>query len=270
MTQCRLLWLATAVLAATPLWAGQIGRDGIMVLPRADVVILGEVHDNPAHHENQARAVAAIRPKALVFEMLTPEQAVRAVPSVRGDQSALSEALGWDGSGWPDFSLYYPIFAAAPQAAILGGALPHDDVRRAMRAGAAPVFGAGAGLYGLTMPLAADEQAAREADQQAAHCGALPQAALPGMVAAQRLRDAALARAVVQAMAQTGGPVVVITGTGHARKDRGIPAALALAAPAVNVVSVGQLESDPGPSAPYDFWVVTAPADRPDPCAAFR
>jgi uncharacterized iron-regulated protein len=34
-------------------------------------------------------------------------------------------------------------------------------------------------------------------------------------------------------MAATGGPVVVITGTGHARRDLGAPAKLALAAPRI-------------------------------------
>lgn len=270
MTPCRLTCIVAAFLAGTSLWAGQIEVEGLAALPPADVVILGEVHDNPEHHQTQAIAANLIGPKSLVFEMLTPEQAMRAGPSVRGSAAALGAALDWDGSGWPDFSMYYPIFAAAPQAAILGGALPRADVRRAMGEGAAAVFGADAALYGLTVPLAPDEQAARQAEQQAAHCGALPEAALPGMVSAQRLLDAALARAVVAALAQTGGPVVVITGTGHARRDRGIPQALAQAAPALRVISVGQLESDPGPGAPYDFWVVTAPAERPDPCAGFR
>ena len=35
--------------------------------------VIGEVHDNPHHHRNQARAVAALKPGAIVFEMLTPE-----------------------------------------------------------------------------------------------------------------------------------------------------------------------------------------------------
>jgi len=45
---------------------------------------------------------------------------------------------------------------------------------------------------------------------------------------------------------------------------------VARAAPEVSVLSVGQVEADPGPDAPYDLWVVTAPAPRDDPCAAFE
>lgn len=264
-----LAWVMGCLIPVAGLGA-QIAPDGLGFLAKADVVILGELHDNIFHHANQVRAVAAIEPRALVFEMLTPEQAARITPALRGNPVALERALGWDASGWPDFTMYYPIFAAASEAVVHGGALPRDTVRRAMIEGAAPVFGEGAARYGLADQLPPAEQAAREADQQAAHCGALPEAALPGMVAAQRLRDAALARAVIAALGDSGGPVVLITGTGHARDDRGVPQALALAAPDLRVVSVGQYEVDPGPSAPHDFWLVTDAVPRPDPCAAFR
>jgi uncharacterized iron-regulated protein len=92
----------------------------------------------------------------------------------------------------------------------------------------------------------------------------------PGMVEVQRLRDAALARAAHQAHAATGGPVVVIAGTGHARRDSGVPAKLATAAPELSVFSLGQFEADPGPDAPYDRVIVTEPAPRGDPCAGLR
>nr|WP_241427672.1 ChaN family lipoprotein [Fertoeibacter niger] len=252
-----------------PAAAREITPDDLAQLPAADVTVLGEVHDNPLHHAHQAYAVAAMRPRALVFEMLTPDQAARVTPQNRGDMAALGAALGWADSGWPDFSLYHPIFTAAPSAQVFGGDLPRQAVRDAMTQGAAAVFGPDAARYGLAAPLAAADQAAREAEQDEAHCNALPADLLAGMVQAQRLRDAALARAVVLAMAETGGPVAVITGTGHARRDQGVPAALALAAPNLSVLSIGQTEADPGPDAPFDLWLVTPPVDRGDPCAAF-
>ena len=266
-------WLAgtgLALMLAGAVQAGPITADALDALPAADVVILGEVHDNPVHHINQTRAVAAIAPKALVFEMLSPDQASRVTPLLRADRAALEAALGWNDSGWPDFAMYHPIFLAAPAAVVLGGALPQQDVRRSMTDGAAAVFGDGAARYGLALPLEPAEQAAREADQKTAHCNALPDALLPGMVDAQRLRDAALARAAVQAFDVTGGPVVVITGSGHADRARGIPVALAEAAPDLRVLSVGQVEGEPGPDAPFDLWIATPPHPRPDPCAAFR
>ncbi len=250
--------------------ATQIGADALDTLPSADIVVLGEIHDHPLHHLHQARAVAALRPSAVVFEMLTPQQAARVTPDLLSDPAALGKALEWDASGWPDFAIYAPIFDAASGARIVGAALPRSEVRRAVSEGAVAVFGPDAALWGLSEPLAPDVQAAREAAQAEAHCNALPEALLPGMVAAQRLRDAAFARAAAKAHADTGGPVVVITGTGHAHTDEGVPAALAAGAPHLTVLSVGQLESDPGPDAPFDLWIVTDPHPRPDPCAAFR
>lgn len=264
------LALALAHVLATAAAARQVTVGELTDLPPADVVVLGEVHDNPIHHENQARAVAAIEPGALVFEMLTPAQARAVTPDIRADREALETALGWRGSGWPDFGFYHPIFLAAPGARIFGGGVPRKEARRAFSEGPAAVFGDDAAAYGLTEPLPEAEQAEREAGQMAAHCDALPPEILPGLVDAQRLRDAALARAVRQALAATGGPVAVITGNGHARKDWGLPAVLARAAPEVSVLSVAQFETEPEEDRPYDLWLVTAPADREDPCAALK
>ena len=236
----------------------------------ADVLILGEVHDNSEHHVNQATAVAALRPRALVFEMFGPSEALEITPARRRDADRLAHVLGWEDSGWPDFTMYYPIFVAAPDAVIFGGALPHGEVRRAVEEGAAAVIGGSAGLFGLDAPLDPEEQAIREAGQMAAHCDALPEEVLGGMVEAQRLRDAALARAVIAAMAETGGPVALITGNGHARKDWGVPRMLARALPDATVYALAQMEDWPEEDAPYDAWIVTEPAPREDPCKAFR
>ncbi len=270
---CRMLACAALVLAVPPaLFAGpsgRIGPDDLTALPPVDIVILGEVHDNPTHHRNQAAAVAAIRPSALVFEMFGPQEAERAADLPRDDVGRLATALGWEGSGWPDFSLYHPILAAAPEAALYGAALPRDLVRRAVTEGAAAVFGADAALYGLDRALPPDLQAAREAEQQAAHCNALPEAMLPGMVAAQALRDAAFSRSALTALAETGGPVVVIAGSGHADRERGMPVFLGRAAPDVSVLSLGQVEAPATQTQPYDLWIVTEAAPRDNPCAAF-
>jgi len=260
--------LAALLALALPLRAGEIAPAALDALPPADVVVLGELHDNPAHHANQARAVAALQPAALVFEMLTPAEAAL-VPGDRTDRAAVAAATGWDASGWPDFAMYHPIFLAAPGARVYGAEVERADARRAVTEGAAAVFGPDAARYGLDRPLPPAEQAAREAEQFAAHCEAMPVEMMGGMVAAQRLRDAALARAVVQALDETGGPVAVITGSGHARRDWGVPAVLVVAAPGATVLAIGQVEADPGPDAPWDMWLIADPAPRDDPCAAF-
>lgn len=250
--------------------AEEIGPEALSNLPKAEVVLLGEVHDNPRHHLNQAIALKAVRPAAVVFEMLTPEQA-----SIANDPTVapadLADAMDWDKGGWPPFELYEPVFDALGDARIYGMAVPRENLREVFDEGAAQVFGAEAERFGLVAPLPETEQAAREALQRAAHCDALPEDLLPGMVAAQRLRDASFARTVLQALEDTGGPVAVITGTGHARRDWGMPTVLARAAPDIRVLSVGQIEdTDTKPDdPPFDLWVRTPAAERDDPCAAF-
>lgn len=250
--------------------AGELGPDGHESLPAADVVILGEVHDNPHHHAAQAEALAVLQPSAIVFEMLTPDQARAVTADVRGDEVALSRAVGWVEAGWPDFAMYFPIFGAAPEAAIHGAGVTRDEARRAVAEGAAPVLGDAAEMFGLDEPLDDAEMEARIAEQAEAHCNSLPEELLPGMVQAQRVRDAALARATIAAFDEAGGPVAVITGNGHADRDRGVPAYIGRARPELSVVSVGQLEVRPDSAPPFDFWRVTEPAEREDPCLAFQ
>lgn len=230
------------------------------------IVVLGEIHDNPSHHVEQARLVAEVRPQAVVWEMLTPEQLAQAAGADKGDAAAYGTALGWEAAGWPDFAMYHPIFLAAGDARHLGAAVPRAQLRQAMTDGAAAIFGQGPFDLG---PLSPEDQASREAEQARAHCDALPPEMLPGMVEAQRMRDAQMAALALEALAD-GGPVVVITGSGHARTDTGVPALLRQARPDVAVWALGQVEADPGPDAPFDAVRVTDPHPRPDPCLAFR
>lgn len=240
----------------------------LSLMTGADVVFLGEVHDNPAHHANQAKAAQALAPAAIVFEMLTPSQAAKITPDLLISEAALGEALGWADSGWPDFSMYYPIFAAATSAQFFGAQMPREEVQAVLQGeDVATALDGAAADFGLTEPLPDAQQQEREAMQMAAHCDALPEEMLPIMVMAQRLRDARLAQAATEALQATGGPVVVITGNGHARTDWGAPA---LMNENVSVVALGQLEQQPEDAQPYDHWVVTAPAERDDPCAAFK
>ena len=264
------------VLAALALWAtgpalaAEItpqALDRAETFGAAQVVILGELHDNPTHHAHQARAVATLAPKALVFEMLTPEAAQK-MPVPLPDQASLGQILGWEAAGWPDFAMYYPIFAAAPSARVYGAEVPRALARRAMKEGPGAVFGADAAAYGLFDPLPPENQAAHEAEQATAHCNALPPELLPAMVEIQRLRDAMLARAVVQALAETGGPVAVITGNGHARRDQGLAVPLARVAPDLSLLTIAQFEEDAPAAPPFDLWLVTPATPRDDPCAA--
>lgn len=266
-----LLTAIFVVSTSAALWAAFLASDVRAELPEAvrnaQIVILGEQHDNPDHHKRQAQWVQEHAPKALVFEMLTPQQAARA--DVDWDtQAELDAVLEWSASAWPAFDMYYPIFAAAPNAVIYGAGVPRAKLREELGRPIAshPL----AAQFGLDKPAAPEEQAAREAGQAVAHCGALPEEMLPVMVDAQRLRDAALADAALRALRHTGGPVVIITGNGHARTDWGVPALLAYAAPEIEVFSLGQGEGGAASGGTFTLTLDDAPAPaREDPCAAF-
>ncbi|KUF12591.1 ChaN family lipoprotein [Pseudoponticoccus marisrubri] len=258
----RGLCLAACLVAGPALAAGH---------DSADVLFLGEVHDNPAHHARQAEIVAEVQPAAIVWEMLTPAQAGQVAPDLVPDEDALGAALGWAESGWPDFFMYYPIFAAAPEAAHYGALVTRQAAGEVMQAGLAATFGAQASAFGLDSPLPEDELQTRLDGQQAAHCNAMPEEMLPVMVEIQRLRDGTLAAAALQAFEETGGPVAVITGNGHARKDWGAPALLARAAPKIRIFALGQGETGRGaPEGGFDVIESAPPVERGDPCAAFN
>ncbi|MCF6430209.1 ChaN family lipoprotein [Leisingera sp. MMG026] len=240
------------------------------LLSGADVVILGEVHDNPVHHQQQAILLAKLQPKAVVWEMITPKQAAALDPETLANAQLTARQLDWPNSGWPDFSLYAPVFAAAANARQYGAQVPRTEAAKALERGVAVYFGAeDAARFGLDQPLPEAEQAAREADQQANHCNAMPVEMLPVLVDFQRLRDAALAEAADMAIAETGGPVAVITGNGHARTDRGLAVYLAKARPGVQIRSLGQSEGG-RISGIFDLLLDADAVSRPDPCLAFQ
>lgn len=228
--------------------------------PVADIVVLGEVHDNPDAHLGQAAALQELQPTAVVFEMLTADDAVRA------DADRMSIAQAWEASGWRDFPIYAPIFDALGSARIVGAAAPRETVRAVYTDGAAALFGPDAPKFGLDKPLPDDEQTARQQLQFEAHCEAMPIEMMAGMVAVQRYRDAVFARAALDALDKYGPPVAVIAGNGHARTDWGVPALIAQAAPDVTTHAIAFVEQ--ATDIPFDELRIVPPAERDDPCAS--
>ncbi|MDB2407759.1 ChaN family lipoprotein [Jannaschia sp.] len=222
-------------------------------MPEGQVYVLGEVHDNPAHHEMQGALIAQIAPTAVVFEMLTGEQADRLDLDTPRDPQILEQVLGWSEMGWPDIAIYLPVFEAIEVPILGGGGAPGD-----------------LSAFGLDMPLPDAEQAAREALQLAAHCDALPVNLLPRFVTRQRELDAQLAARTLEALDRYGAPVVLIAGNGHARADWGVPAAIARVRSDLEVVAVVQGEGGAIPPGGDVALTAPAPEGRADPCDAFR
>ena len=236
----------------------------------SDIVIIGEFHDNPHHHLTQAKVIDETSPTSVVFEMLVPEQAENYNSSTDKSIDSIEALLQWEDFGWPAFELYEPIFSALGASHVFGAGLPRQDLGEAFQNGIVASFGHDADIFGLTQPLAPQEQKKREALQARAHCDAMPSDMLPAMVDIQRLRDARLAQVALEALETKGAPVVVITGNGHARKDWAIPVYIAKAAPSVSVHVIGQTEENVTLDGDFDE-IRTAPSiRRPDPCLAFK
>jgi uncharacterized iron-regulated protein len=259
--------LLTALLWASPAFAGEVSLFEVDDFTGFDIIIVGEIHDSPEHHLLQAEIIAMVDPTAVVFEMLNSEQAALITQANLPDPK-LGEILGWEAAGWPDFAMYAPIFAAIDDAIVFGAAAS-DFAALQAREDIVRAFPEGADRFGLTDVLPNDEQMLREQEMQDGHCGALPPEMLPWFVDQQRFRDAVFARAALNALDVTDGPIVVITGNGHARTDWGMPIYLKAAAPDVTVLSIGQITM-PQDGAPFDLWRVTDPIERPDPCADFK
>lgn len=242
-------------------------------LRQAPFVLLGEVHDNPAHHVARAallhQLLADGRPTTVVFEQLGRAQDLTLAAAPRESQ-ALIEAGKFDQQGWR-WPLHKPVFdaALAGGAQIRGGNLERDQARALVKDGEA-AWPADLAALKMQTPWSDAQQQAMLQDIEQGHCGAMPARLLPGMVLAQRGRDAAMAQAMLNARAAGAQRVVLIAGNGHVRRDLAVPVYLqAAGVPAADIVSRGYLEED-GAAAPFDGVERAKAVDREDPCAAFK
>ena len=283
LTGCAAAPHAPATALAGRIWDAHAGRfieepDLAQRMREVRYVLLGEVHDNPAHHELRARLIGGLPPQTeIFFEQFDRPQdaALREAQRAGAGAEALARAGRMD-AGW-DWPLYRPLVEAAlaGRQPVRAANLPNAETRRIASAGKL-----GAGETALADALArsrwteADERALREEIVES-HCRALPARLAPAMALAQRARDATMALA----LAGAPGSAVLLAGNGHVRRDLGVPRYLP---PGSALLSVGFLEvrdEEPEPRAyatgetgapAYDYVWFTPRQARPDPCATFK
>jgi uncharacterized iron-regulated protein len=240
----------------------------------ADLVLLGEVHDNAVQHELRGALLTSLggRHPAVVFEQF-PETAAPIPPPAAGeDRESWLDQHGFDRKSWK-WPLHQPVVDAALQwgRSVWGSGVSRESLRSVVRGGeaAAPEH-----LRPLIekAPLDSAARAAIDFELIEGHCGKLPKEMIPGMRAAQEVRDAAMTQALL--LAGANGPAWLLAGNGHVRRDMGVPRMLRAAAPTRTVLSVGLLEVGEDGAAPdaaerrvYDLVIVTPRAAREDPCA---
>ncbi|NDY90270.1 ChaN family lipoprotein [Ideonella livida] len=266
-------------------------------LAQADVLLLGERHDNALHHTLRGRWIAALPHAQVVAEHLPQGGTVvwPTAPNLPEQQEAPSgpreaawlaalTAAGFEPQAW-GWPLHQGLMAPLAQAGVpvRGGNLPRALARRIAREGEAALPPALAASLARA-PLSGGALASLQAALVQGHCGQLPVARLPAMVAAQRARDAAMGQSLLAAWDAGARPAVLVAGNGHVRTDWGVPVWLRAQRPGLRVLSVvmsevGEGESNhplPGtlpPQAPGSegaaadlLWLAPAPAGREDPC----
>lgn len=252
-------------------------------LASARFVLLGEKHDNPAHHRKQAdlldRMAATGRRPPVVWEMIDASKAAvlkAYLESGRATPEGLGRVLDWGGSGWPEWAIYQPIAEVALRRGLqqYPGNIERPIIRTVMQDG----FG---GLPNVTAQVLATNARWTDDDAQAlktelvdSHCGVMPEGMMRPMGLVQRARDAVMAAALLEA--DVGAGAVLIAGNGHVRADRGVPRYLE---PETNVLSIGILEAQEGETdamaylegpGHFDIVIFTESVQSPDRCEALR
>jgi uncharacterized iron-regulated protein len=259
-------------------------------------LLLGEVHDNPIHHQLRAWLIGLLKSPPLagrpgiVFEQIRADQTAaldqfKALAAAGGGTAdELLRLLEWDKSGWPPAQIYKPLFEAALAARlpIYAGDPPRGRVRAIARGGLSSLPPEERARLRLDEPMPAPLLDALRKELAGSHCGLLPAEAVEGMAAAQRYHDAHLADAFLAAAGRHGS-AILITGNGHARKDRGVPWHLELRAARIAVTTFLLIEVEEGKTDPKlylprdpegkpaaDLVIFTPRAERGDPCEAMR
>lgn len=208
------LALLGAAGCATPAPLGAAAQARLATLLPADVLLLGEQHDAPAHQQLQRQAVQWLAARgalaALALEMAEQGRSTAGLPR-DASEADVQHALAWRDAGWP-WKTYRLVVMAAVRAGVpvLGANLPTTRQRDAMR---------DATLDARLPPAALQEQQQRMRD---GHCGLLPESQIGPMTRVQIARDIAMAD-TVRAARQPGRTVLLVAGNGHVHRALGVP-----------------------------------------------
>lgn len=244
----------------------------------ADVLLLGELHDQPLHHRQRLEWIAALserRPVAIVMEQLDARRQAEldAELTVQSDVTEtigararrVAGAGGFDFKGWT-WAFYRPVIELALERGlpIRAGNLSRDEAMQIARGQPHPLA--------QRPPTGWSEALQVELNRGIAdgHCGLLPEAMIAPMALAQRARDAQIAEVALRA---TAGArlAIVLAGNGHIRRDYGMPLHLSSLRPGIRVFSLGLLEEGMEEQSRLFDAVWSVPSlKRADPCEELR
>jgi uncharacterized iron-regulated protein len=265
--------MARNILAAALLTAAVTGCAVQPPQTSANMLLMGEVHDNPKGHQQRfddlrKRVESGWRP-AIVMEQFDRENqaALTQAQANCPDAQCVIQAAGGKRWQWP---FYEPVITLALQyrLPLVAGNVSRTDAAIAMKQGLPAVLDANTvAAFRLQEPLPADLFAGQRHAIETGHCGKLPDTMAPGMVRAQVARDVWMAKMLLNHADTTGA--VLLAGNGHVRKDLGVPRWLPAAARADTLVHGYVEQGDTVAANVYDTTHTVAAHPRPDPCLAF-
>lgn len=235
----------------------------LQALLPADVILLGEQHDNPDHHRIHHQVVETLATQgalaALVIEMATQGNTTTGLAKTASEIEVKSTLI-WDDNAWR-WGAYAPAIMAAVRAGVVvaGANFPRGQMRQA----------AATASWDERLDKAAlvrQNQLIREG-----HCDMLPASQITPMTRIQIARDVAMASTVGKASeAAPGKTVVLVAGSVHVDKTLGVPRHLPVTAKAKSVllqaVSAASHNTDSG----FDAVWQTLDAPEKDYCAQMK
>lgn len=250
-----------------------------------EYVLLGETHDNPMHHNYQAWAIEQLkmagRDMTVAFEMIDSErgEALKDLKITSSDD--VFDAVQWEKSGWPQRSIYRPVFDAAINAGfnIVAANIARKELMKYTMQGESALPKAIKTQLDNN-PLSEEAEANLRIGIIESHCQMLPEEMVPTMMLGQRVRDITISNSLVANNKKDG--VVLIAGSGHAQQN-GVPVYLNSQDQSATHISIAWMEVDERLSAPeeysnywgmedlpFDYVWFTARIDRPDPCEELK
>ncbi|NDP63344.1 MAG: ChaN family lipoprotein [Polaromonas sp.] len=180
----------------------------------ADVLLVGEQHDAPEHHELEQQIVSSLASRGLLAAVALEMAEVgvstaQLKPSSTEDQAR--RALKWDDKSWP-WADYGPAVMTAVRAGVpvLGANLPRDQMPASMNDSK------------LDAQLPGPALKAQQQGIRIGHCNLLPESQITPMTRIQIAKDITMADTVHQLLLP-GKTVVLLTGNGHADRTLGVP-----------------------------------------------
>ncbi len=202
-----------------------------------------------------------------------------------------AKVIQWEDSGWPEWPYYRPVFYQAIEndLPIIAANLELAFIRKVIKQGKEVLD---QDMQALIKKYQYNDALKHDLEQDilAAHCDMLPEKMLAPMLLGQQVRDLSITRSLLATLKEQQKPekVVLIAGSGHTRKDYGIPYYLQQEAPEKQVISLAFIEvqqdglkpvdyakswavqENEGAQLPFDYVWFTPKAKRDDQCEKMK